>query len=321
MEWSCARAAARGLELRPLAETVADTAAWLRERDHSGAWRNVLPADKEREILATMDAATNAEMLEFALRTAEAAGRAILPHFRAALDVADKGGQRGYDPVTVADHAAEAVIRAEIARVYPGHGIRGEEHGEERGSSQYTWVIDPIDGTRSFILGQMHWATLIALNDGDGVVAGVAHQPYVGESFLALAGGTAEWRRGAERRMLRTRRCPALVDAVVACTDPKMFRTTAERAAFDRVADRARLTRWGGDCYAYCLLAMGLIDVVIEASLYAYDVQALMPIVRAAGGTITTWTGERCDEGGYVVACGDPALHAEVLALLAPPTG
>ena len=137
----------------------------------------------------------------------------------------------------------------------------------------------------------MHWATLIALHDGDGVVVGVAHQPYVGESFLATAGGAAEWRRGGERRTLEDPRAArALADAVVACTDPKMFRTAGERAAFDRVADRARLTRWGGDCYAYCLLAMGLIDIVIEASLHPYDVQALMPIVTEAGGTITTWT-------------------------------
>jgi myo-inositol-1(or 4)-monophosphatase len=262
---------------------------------------------------------TDAELLEFALATAEAAGQAILPHFRAALDVEDKGGAKGYDPVTVADHAAEAIIRAEIARVYPSHGIRGEEHGIQAGASPYTWVIDPIDGTRSFILGQMHWATLIAVNDGTNVVAGVAHQPYVGESFLAAAGSGAEWRRGSERRRLATRRCRSIADAVVACTDPKMFRGGGERAAFDRVSTRARLTRWGGDCYAYCLLAMGLIDVVIEASLYAYDVQALMPIITEAGGVVTTWTGESAAEGGYVVACGDPSLHAEVLNLLAAP--
>ncbi len=268
-----------------------------------------------------MDAARNVAYLEFALRTAQAAGEAILPHFRVALDVADKGGARGYDPVTVADHAAEAVIRAAITHAYPDHGIRGEEHGWQKGVSNYTWVIDPIDGTRSFILGQMHWASLIALHDGVGVVAGVAHQPFVGESFVASAGGVAEWRRGSLRRTLKTRRCPTVGDAVVACTDPKMFRTTDERAAFDRVADRARLTRWGGDCYAYCLLAMGLIDIVIEASLHAYDVQALMPIIAAAGGTITTWAGGRCDEGGSVVACGDRALHSQVLELLAPVPG
>ena len=212
------------------------------------------------------------------------------------------------------------MISAEISRTYADHGIRGEEHGWQKGTSRYTWVIDPIDGTRSFILGQMHWATLIALHDGERVVVGVAHQPYVGESFVATAGGAAEWRRGGERRTLRTRRCASVRDAVVACTDPKMFKTAAERAAFDRVADRARLTRWGGDCYAYCLLAMGLIDVVIESSLQAYDVQALIPIVEAAGGAITTWTGARCDEGGSVVACGDPSLHPEVLRLLADTT-
>jgi histidinol phosphatase-like enzyme (inositol monophosphatase family) len=262
-----------------------------------------------------------AEFLEFAHRTAQAAGAVILPHFRAALDVANKGGARGYDPVTVADHAAETVISAAIASTYADHGIRGEEHGWQKGASNYTWVIDPIDGTRSFILGQMHWATLIALNDGERIVAGVAHQPYVGESFLATAGGEAQWRRGSERRTLITRRCASIGDAVVACTDPKMFGTAGERAAFDRVADRARLTRWGGDCYAYCLLAMGLIDVVIEASLHAYDVQALIPIVEAAGGAMTTWTGARCDEGGSVVACGDPALHPQVLGVLAAASG
>ena len=268
-----------------------------------------------------MDPATNAAFLEFAVRTAESAGTAVLPHFRVALDIADKGGATGYDPVTVADHAAETVIRGAIAHAYPDHGIRGEEHGWQKGASNYTWVIDPIDGTRSFILGQMHWATLIALHDGDGVVVGVAHQPFVGESFAATAGGAAEWRRGRERRTLKTRRCGTVGDAVVTCTDPKMFRTAGERAAFDRVADRARLTRWGGDCYSYCLLAMGLIDIVIESSLHAYDVQALMPIVAAAGGTITTWAGGRCDEGGAVVACGDPALHPRVLELLAPASG
>jgi myo-inositol-1(or 4)-monophosphatase len=255
--------------------------------------------------------------LEFANRMAHAAGDAILPHFRVAIDVEDKGGATGYDPVTVADRAAEAVIRAEIARAHPDHGIRGEEHGWQKGTSRYTWVVDPIDGTRSFILGQMHWATLIALNDGEGVVAGVVHQPFVGETFLAAAGGRAEWRRGGLRRALKTRRCPAVERAALACTDPRMFRTPAARAAFDRVSDRAQLTRWGGDCYAYCLLAMGLIDVVIESSLQAWDVQALLPLVESAGGRITTWTGERCDEGGDVVATGDPALHDAVLRLLA----
>jgi myo-inositol-1(or 4)-monophosphatase len=263
--------------------------------------------------------AASPDFLEFAHEMALAAGRAILPHFRAALDVEDKSRGGSYDPVTVADHAAERVIRAAIARSYPEHGIRGEEQGWQRGRSNYTWVIDPIDGTRSFILGQMHWATLIALNDGNRVVAGVAHQPYVGESFLATSGGAAEWRRGSERRSLRTRRCRSVAEAAVVATDPKMFRTPEEVAAFRRVADGARLLRWGGDCYAYCLLAMGMIDIVIESSLHAYDIQALIPIIESAGGVVTSWTGTACDEGGSVVACGDPALHPAVLRLLATP--
>lgn len=258
----------------------------------------------------------NSDFLEFAYRMALAAGKAILPHFRAALHVDDKGGPRGYDPVTVADRAAEQVIRARIERAYPEHGIRGEELGWRKGTSRYTWVVDPIDGTRSFILGQMHWATLIALHDGRRVVAGVAHQPYVGETFVAEAGAKAEWRRGRERRRLRTRRCPSLGEAVLACTDPTMFRTDRDRAAFRRVAARVRLTRWGGDCYAYCLLAMGLIDVVVESSLQAYDIQALIPIVEAAGGAISTWDGGPCHEGGSVVACGDRDLQRKVLQRL-----
>jgi histidinol-phosphatase len=255
--------------------------------------------------------------LDFAVRIAQRAGEAILPHFRQRIEIVDKGGGAGrYDPVTIADREAEATIRAAIGATYPDHGIRGEEQGWQRGSSHYTWVIDPIDGTRSFILGQMHWATLVALNDGTRPIVGVCHQPYVGESFVGAAGGTAEWRRGNERRRLATRRCPSVDDAVLACTDPTMFGSPAERACFDRVAGRARLTRWGGDCYAYCLLAMGFIDIVVETSLHAYDIQALIPIIESAGGVVTSWGGGDCAEGGSVVACGDPALHPRIVDLL-----
>jgi myo-inositol-1(or 4)-monophosphatase len=254
---------------------------------------------------------------DFALDVAARAGAAILPHFRERIAIADKGGAGGYDPVTEADRGAETIIRGAIASRYPTHGIRGEEHGHARGSDPYTWVIDPVDGTRSFILGQMHWGTLVALRDAERPLVGVMHQPYVGESFVAIAGGGAEWRRGSARRALRTRDCASLADATLACTTPDMFATPRTRGGFERVRARVKLTRFGGDCYAYCLLAMGLIDVVVESSLYAYDVQALMPIVEEAGGVFTTWRGERCDEGGDVVACGDPARHAEVLALLA----
>jgi histidinol-phosphatase len=255
--------------------------------------------------------------LDFARELAMAAGEAILPHFRVAIDIENKGDARDYDPVTEADRAAERIIREGIARRYPSHRIRGEEQGLSGGDSPATWVIDPIDGTRSFVLGQLHWGTLIALNDGSAPALGLMHQPFVGETFSAIRGRASQWRRGNERRSLRARRCPRLGEAMLACTTPEMFASESERAAFERVRSRVRLTRFGSDCYGYCLLAMGLIDVVVEADLQAYDVQALIPIVQGAGGVITRWNGAACDEGGDVVACGDPALHEEVLRLLA----
>ena len=253
---------------------------------------------------------------EFACAMAQAAGAAILPHFREVIDVEDKRNFMGYDPVTVADRAAEDVIRAAIRAAHPTHGIHGEERGKQTGDSPLTWVIDPIDGTKSFILGHHHWATLIALHDGHAPVVGVVHQPFVGETFVGVAGGEAQWRRGDERRRLRTRRCARIEDAIVSTTDPRQFRTPAEQAALAATSDRARLLRYGGDCYCYTQLAMGFVDVVIENGLQPYDVQALIPIVGAAGGRITDWAGGPCDQGGAVLACGDPALHDAVLGLL-----
>ena len=168
---------------------------------------------------------------EFAVGMANAAGAEILPHFRAVIDIEDKRNFMGYDPVTVADRAAEDVIRAAIKAAYPPHGIHGEEHGREAGTSPLTWVIDPIDGTKSFILGQHHWAILIALHDGQAPIVGVTHQPYVGETFVGIAGGAAQWRRGSERRELRTRACARIEDAIVVTTDPRQFRTPVEEAA------------------------------------------------------------------------------------------
>ena len=253
---------------------------------------------------------------EFACRMADAAGAVILPHFRAVIAIEDKRNFMGYDPVTVADRAAEDVIRAAIKAAYPTHGIHGEEHGREAGTSPLTWVIDPIDGTKSFILGQHHWAILIALHDGTAPVVGVTHQPFVGETFVGVAGGVAQWRRGDERRTLRTRPCARLEDAIVTTTDPRQFRTPLEQASLQAVAAPARFLRYGGDCYCYTQLAMGFVDVVIENGLQAYDVQSLIPLIDAAGGAITNWQGGPCDQGGAVLASGDRALHQDVLARL-----
>lgn len=256
------------------------------------------------------------EYLEFASRLGELAGEAILPHFRTALEVGNKAAGGGYDPVTIADRAAEEAISREVSRVYPEHAIHGEEYGRSHGVSPLTWVIDPIDGTRAFILGQLHWGTLIALNDGSRPVLGVMHQPYVAETFVGSRLG-AIVRRGGHERPLRTRACTGLREAAVCTSHPELFARREERAAFELVASRARLSRYGGDCYNYCLLAAGLIDVVIESSLHAYDVQALIPIIEAAGGLMTSWDGRPCYEGGAVIAAGDPNLHRRLLEMLA----
>ena len=258
------------------------------------------------------DSQANDAFAAFALQAARDAGRAILPHFRVPIAIDDKGGARGYDPVTEADRGAESAIRDAIARQYPAHGVEGEEQGLRAGTSRYTWVIDPIDGTRSFIVGHLHWATLIALHDGERPIVGVTHQPYVGESFVAV-NGRSEWLRNGERKSLRVRRCPAVEDAVVATTDPRLFVSPRQRHAYDAATTRARLVRFGGDCYCYTQVAMGLVDVVIETGLKAYDIQSLIPLIENAGGVVSDWAGGSCVDGGDVLACGDPRLHETLL--------
>jgi histidinol phosphatase-like enzyme (inositol monophosphatase family) len=260
-------------------------------------------------------ASSTSEYLEFALHLAQLAGKQILPHFRTNVAIEDKSGGGLFDPVTRADRDAEAAIRAEIQRVYPDHGILGEEQGLQPGASRYTWIIDPIDGTRAFVLGQLHWGTLIALNDGERPVVGVMRQHYTGEAFVGALGRTALLRAG-QRVLLSTRKSTRLADVFLCATDPTMFSTPEHRAAFDRVGLHARAVRFGGDCYTPCLVAAGSADLVIERGLKPWDIQALIPIVEGAGGVITDWTGARADHADAMVVASNPALHAEVIALL-----
>jgi histidinol phosphatase-like enzyme (inositol monophosphatase family) len=256
------------------------------------------------------------QFTDFAEELADLSGKTILPHFRERIAVHNKLGDAGYDPVTEADRAAEEVIRARIKARYPEHGILGEEYGAERGTSPLTWVLDPIDGTRAFVCGMAQWGTLIALNDGSRPVVGVLDQPYTGERWVA-SNGRASFRdaRGA-RMQLKTRACPTMKTAVMSTTSPVGYFTEGEQKAFWDLSGQARLTRFGGDCYAYGLLAMGFIDLIVEATLKPWDVQALIPIVENAGGVMTTWTGGDAQDGGRVVACGDAELHAAVVDAL-----
>ncbi len=250
----------------------------------------------------------------FVERLADISGEAIIPFFRSAIGIDDKGRGKGFDPVTAADRAGEAAMRRMIAETFPDHGIIGEEYGAERTQSEFVWVLDPIDGTRAFITGLLAWGTLIGLLRAGHPAFGVMHQPFTKEKFTG-DGGSTHYRGPAGDRRLRTRGCASLDQAVLSATSPRIFQGD-EIATFEALEGRVRHTRFGGDCYAYCMLAAGHIDLVVEAGLKPYDIVALIPIIEGAGGVVTTWDGGKPTEGGRIVAAGDPRLHAEALDLI-----
>jgi myo-inositol-1(or 4)-monophosphatase len=246
---------------------------------------------------------------------ATVSGDAIRPFFRTALSIEDKSRGGAYDPVTAADRAAELAMRTLIRRKFPAHGILGEEFGPERSEAEFVWVLDPIDGTKSFISGMPAWGTLIALTRSGNPIFGMMHQPFIGERFTGdrLA---ARYRGPAGDRALLARPCASLADAVLYTTSPRLM-NAADRAGFAIVEEAVRLSRYGGDCYSYCMLAAGHVDLVIETELKPHDVAALIPIIAGAGGIVTTWSGEAPEAGGRIVAAGDRRVHEAALAMLA----
>jgi histidinol phosphatase-like enzyme (inositol monophosphatase family) len=260
------------------------------------------------------DKTADLEFVIFAHDLADNAGSVILPHFRGAGAVSNKAEQ-AFDPVTEADRAAERIMRGMIGDTYPDHGIHGEEFDDVPANGPYRWILDPIDGTRSFILGLPAWGTLIGLASENGPLVGMMDQPYVKERFWGSAAG-AYFRGGHGDRQIHTRPCASLSEAVLTSTAPDMFKHgDAER--FQSLSRQVRMTRFGGDCYLYCLLAMGLIDIVAETSLKAFDIAPLIPIIKAAGGVVTSWDGGDPANGGRVLAVGDPALHEAAMRALA----
>ncbi|MEM8824214.1 MAG: histidinol-phosphatase [Pseudomonadota bacterium] len=243
---------------------------------------------------------------------ADAAREATLRHFRTPLTVDSKGA--AFDPVTVADREAEAAMRAILAERCPDDGVLGEEEAATAGTSGWTWVLDPIDGTRGYISGTPTWGVLIALQNASGPRHGIIDQPFTGERFEGGPDG-ASWARGAERRGLKTRATAALSDATILTTFPEVG-TVEDGEAFHRVAAACRLTRYGLDCYAYALLAAGHVDLVIEAGLQPYDIAAPIAVVQAAGGVVTDWQGAPAHGGGRAIAAATPALHRAALDLL-----
>ena len=269
----------------------------------------------ERRTTDGIDSTDVRELIEFAVQIAEAAAPIALRYFRAPLEVQNKLSGGGFDPVTRADREVETFFRQEIARRFPAHGIVGEEHGETPGSSPFRWIIDPIDGTRAFISGATAWGTLLGLAHNDTPIAGVVHVPYLHETFYGSRDG-AWMKHDGQLRRLATRPTARLADAILYCTHPDSFTHPVDRIGFERVAKRSRMLRYGGDCYSYCLLALGQIDLVIEGSLQPYDIIPLMPIIEAAGGIVTDARGGSAKHGGVIVAAANAALHTQALTLM-----
>jgi myo-inositol-1(or 4)-monophosphatase len=251
--------------------------------------------------------------LDFAVGAAIEAGSTILPYFRSETVVENKLEGRGFDPVTEADKAAELILRERISAEFPAHGICGEEFGLEVGNG-LTWVIDPIDGTRAFMSGMLHWGLLLGLFDGERPVVGVMYQPYTEELWCG-DGQMAEFRRHGAVRPLRTRACHEISDAVLTTTSPNYFKGE-EGDAFRQLESQAKLSKYGGDCYIYGMLAMGFVDLATDGTLNPYDIQGLIPIIEGAGGVVTTYDGGNPSLGGTVLASGNQTLHERALEVL-----
>lgn len=247
----------------------------------------------------------------FALELAAEAARVTLPLFRNEAAADNKAGEGAFDPVTEADRGAEAAIRRLIETRYPEHGVIGEEYGEDRPDAEHVWVLDPVDGTRAFISGLPLWTTLIALRQGGQPTVGVIAQPYLDEVFLGGPSGARLVSRGGERA-IRVRECSRLTEAVIATTDPDIF-TPPEFGAWTQVRAAARLARFGCDAYAYAMVAMGRIDLVAETGLKEWDWSALIPVVEAAGGQVTDWTGAPPSGDGRIIAVGDARVREDAL--------
>jgi histidinol phosphatase-like enzyme (inositol monophosphatase family) len=264
-----------------------------------------------------LDDAELSRLETFALELAAAAGRVALPLFRSEHGLENKtaAGEGGFDPVTQADRGGEDAIRALVSAHFPEHGFIGEERGEDRPDAEFVWVLDPIDGTRAFVAGLPLWTHLIALRRQGEPVVGVIAQSYLDEAFVGSRLG-ARLVRGGDSRPIRVRSCPLLTEAVIATTDPAIF-DGAERGAWRQVRAAARLARLGCDAYAYAMVACGQIDLVVEAGLKVWDVEAAVPLVEGAGGLVTDWRGNRIGRhGGQTAIAGDRRVLDEALVAL-----
>lgn len=252
---------------------------------------------------------------ETAIAAATAGGRETLKWFRQSLSVENKNAPgTGFDPVTAADRACERIIRDHIGSRFPNHAIRGEEF-EDVGSGEWTWLIDPIDGTRAFISGFVHWGVLLGLLRNETPRLGVMVQPFLDEVFTG-DGESAYYLRAGNSFDMHTRTTQELADATFATTDPRLFIKAGDERELERIESKVRLVRYGTDCYQYAMVALGQLDIVVENVLKPWDILPLVPIVRGAGGVLTNWQGGDDLSAGQVVASANPNLHEQALACL-----
>lgn len=263
--------------------------------------------------ISTAARPTDAAIAETLIAGATAARASTLGRFRTQLAVDNKFSV-GFDPVTEADREAETVIRAIIAERFPDHGIIGEEWDAKATETAYNWIIDPIDGTRAFISGVPVWGTLIGLTHEGKAIAGLMEQPFTGERWMAV-GGKVEHTRNGGPQPAGVSSVAKLSQARTSTTSPDMFRGP-HLSAWTELSSRVLQVRYGLDCYAYCLLASGHIDLVVEVQLKDVDIAPLIPIIEAAGGVVTTWDGGRAENGGTCVAAATPQLHDEAMRVL-----
>lgn len=258
--------------------------------------------------------------VETALKVATTGASEALRWFRGSFEIENKSVE-SFDPVTNADRAAEQAMRSLLTAAFPEHGILGEEFGETPSDGPWRWVLDPVDGTRGFLSGAPTWTTLVALEHAGVPQVGVIRQPYTEETWVGRPGATVFSHRD-EARAARVSTCRDLESARISTTDPRArpagYFRTQEALAFEELSRKTLVARFSHDAYAYGLLALGSLDLVVESSLQVYDVAALVPVVEGAGGTITNWRGGSDLSGGRTLAAATPELHSEALQILLP---
>ena len=247
------------------------------------------------------------------------AGGIALEYFRRPMSVHDKSPGAYFDPVTEADRRIETLIRERLGAQFPSHRIVGEEHGDTGAGDTY-WVIDPIDGTRSFISGMPTWGILLGLVEEGEPIVGIMHQPFTGETFIADVAGGARYRHNGSETRLCTRADATLADAVIYSTHPTMLQHAGTLARYQELAACCRLQRWGGDCYAFALVAQGGIDLMVDSMLMPYDIVPLIPIIEGAGGVVTDLHGNSPLQGGTVIAAANARVHAAALEIMTRPS-